>query len=230
MMTPPLRPPRKRSAAFTLVEVLVVIAIVIALAALVFGLSGRSTLAAEKAKCQALIREFEVPLAAFQMDRQRPLLPEHKEDEDTIFGDYNGFYSTAPLVAVLTGAEEMLFEETTGEAFDLSSLNPSRTEYLDPSIVIYQDGGIREDGKIYDPWDRELIFAINSAERRTDFNNGRRDDILYTYTLGEYSDTKPRYQEFVIWSYGKDLLIGDEGKTNSNGLPRFSGSDDVKSW
>lgn len=224
---PPTRP---APPGFTLVEVLVVVAILAVLAALIFGASTRAVRAAEKVKCINLIREIEVPMAAYQTDYLRPILPEHKEDEDTIYGDKNGFYSNAFIVAVLTGAENPEFEETTGQKFDVSYLNPSGTVYLDPERATMDGLGLREDGMIYDPWGETLVFAVNSRVRRTDENNGYRDEILHTYGLAEYADTRPGYREYAIWSYGRDKAIGRADKAQSNKLPVFAGSDDVKSW
>lgn len=226
----PSKPIQPAPRGFTLVEVLVVVAILAILAALTFGVSSRAIRAAEKVKCVNLIREIEVPMAAYQTDSLRPILPEHKEDEDTIFGDQNGFYSNAFIVAVLTGDEDAEFEETTGETFDVSYLNPSGTIYLDPEHATMDGLGLREDGMIYDPWGETLVFAVNSRIRRTGENNGYRDEILHTYGLAEYADTRPGYREFAIWSYGQDKVIGRAGAPLSNELPVFAGSDDVKSW
>ena len=104
------------------------------------------------------------------------------------------------------------------------------TVYLDPETAAKDGEGLREDGMLYDPWGQTLVFAINSRIRRTDQNNGYRDEILHTYGLAKYADTRPGYREFAIWSYGRDTLIGRNGKVNADGEAVFAGSDDVKSW
>jgi hypothetical protein len=52
---------------------------------------------------------------------------------------------------------------------------------------------------------------------------------LDTLGLAVYSDTKPRNESYVIWTYGKD---GKKGSEESKGkkLPPYRGSDDVVSW
>lgn len=208
---------------FTLVELLVTVAIIIVLAAIAVVASQRVILAAEKVTCQNTIREINVSLGAYETDWLRPPLPEVKDTWDTIMGDPNGLYSTEPLVAVLTGGDPV-WEETDGNSFDMSALNPNKTVYLDPATINDEKGGLHSDGKLYDPWGRELMFAFNSKRQSREFANGFQDKILHTWGLAEYKEVKPRYEPWVIWSYGRDGLIGKDG------VNTFAGSDDVKSF
>lgn len=214
---------RQLRRAFTLVEVLVVIAILAVLAAIVAVVSQRTILSAEKVTCQNTIRQITVSLAAYETDWMRPPLPQVKDTWDTIMGDPGGLYSTKPLVDILTGGHPV-WEETDGNKFDMAALNPNRTVYLDPNVVAHQKGGLGEDGKLYDPWGHELIFAFNSRVQNRDFSSGSADRILHTWGLAEYKEVKPRYENWVVWSYGRDGLIG------RNGVNTFAGSDDVKSF
>ncbi len=204
---------------------MVVIAIIAVLAALIFAISGKMILKAQKTACLGLMKDISVALSSYEVDHNQLPLPRVKDEWDTILGDPDGLYSTAPLVSVLTGGEDGVWEENDGNSFDLSNLNPEGEVYLSPNIARKQnEGGIKEDGKLYDPWGRELMFALNSRRQNHDSNKGYRDEILYTWGLAEWAETKPGYESFVIWSYGKD---GIKGKGEN---ATFRGSDDVKTF
>ncbi len=214
---------------FTLVELLVVIAIVAALAALTFSVAGKMMLKAEKAACTGLIKNFSLAIVSYESDYNRMPLPNHKyQDWDTILGDPGGNYSTEPLVKILIGSDDLTWSENTGDTFDMSHLNPGGEVYLENNIsYAKKEGGLKEDGKLYDPWGREMMFAFNSRIADHDINPisiGQHDEILHTWGLAEWSEIKPGYEGFVIWSYGHD---GIKGKGDS---AAFNGSDDVKSF
>ncbi len=90
-----------------------------------------------------------------------------------------------------------------------------------------------KDGKLYDPWGREVMIAINTFNRSgyplLDFNNGQDDRRLHTWGLAEYKETKPQEQAYVFWSYGKDGKKG-KGAANVNAIVPYANSDDVISW
>lgn len=210
---------------FTLVELLVVIAIVAVLAALSFSFVNRALLKGQQTSCLNLMRNVEIGLEAYLVEHNRPPLPEVKDDYDTILGDPGGLYSTAPIIAVLAGGEDLTWDEDTGDAFDMDRLNPKRVQYLELNIVTSpREPGVRQDGKLYDPWGRELMIAINSRVQRTEFNDGYQDETLHTWGLAEWAEIKPGTQDYVMWSYGAD---GIKGKGDTQ---QFKGSDDVKSF
>lgn len=216
---------KRQLAGFTLVELLVVIAIVAALAALVFSVTTRALLKGRQTSCLNLMRNVEVGLEAYMMEHNRPPLPETKRNWDTILGDPGGLYSTAPIIAVLAGGEDLLWEENDGNTFDMDNLNPKRIQYLELNVVTSpREAGIRDDGKLYDPWGRELMIAINSQVQYSDFDSGFQDDRMHTWGLAEWAEIQPSTQDYVLWSYGAD---GEKGKGDTH---RFKGSDDVKSF
>lgn len=212
-------------AGFTLVELLVVIAIVAVLAALTFSVVNRAILKGKQTTCINLMRNVEIGMEAYYMEQNRPPLPKHKDDKDTIFGDPGGLYSTAPLLAILLGDDELTWDESdTGDTFDMSRLNQKRIQYLELTIANSGEAGLRKDGKLYDAWNREMMIAVNSRVQTTDFNNGTADTRLHTFGLAEWADAKPGTQDYVMWTYGAD---GEFGKGSDH---RFAGSDDVKSF
>ena len=213
---------------FTLVEIMVVIAIIAVLATLIFSISGKMLLKAEKVACTSLVRNFSVAIISYESEHNRMPLPDHKyKDWDTILGDKNGNYSTEPLVKVLIGSDDLTWTENTGDTFDMRNLNPQGSVYLEANISYSKkEGGLKEDGKLYDPWGNELMFAFNSRIQQDDIGSpiGKQDEILHTWGLAEWAETKPGYDQFVIWSYGDDGIKGRGDKAT------FAGSDDVKSF
>lgn len=210
---------------FTLIEIMVVIAIIGLLTLMAFVVAQRVILGSQKVVCTNLMRNISVGLEAYDVDYNKPPLPDVKKDWDTILGDPGGLYSTSALVSVLTGGEDSEWAENDGNFYDLSKLNPSRTVYLEMNeLTSVKDGGLGKDGKLYDPWGQELMIAFNSRIKGQDSNGGYRDEILHTWGLAEWAESKPAYQNHVMWSYGKDKKkgVGDEA--------RFRGSDDVKSF
>ena len=229
--------PRKKTAArgFTLVELLVVIAIVAVLALVGFIGSSRFIENSRKVQTLALIRDFQVGMAAFEMDYTKPPIPQSKRDTgwDTIYGDPGGNYSTEFLVSALAGEDKEF--PYKGESFAAKDVNPRQESYMAFPYAPDKKGGVAKDGRLYDPWGGELMIAINgfksnnSNDSLVAFNNGRNDRRLHTWGLAEYTDTKPKEQSYVFWSYGKDKKKGDGGPGYGAVVP-YAGSDDVISW
>jgi len=173
-----------------------------------------------------MMRDISVAIVAYDADFNQPPIPiERIKERDAVIGVSGGDYDTSALISVLTGDASGEWTESSGDSYSLDNLNPDGIVYLNPTAIQNRkDGGIKDDGKIYDRWGRELMFAFNSIVRGVDENEGKRDKILYTWGLAEWAETKPGFDEFVIWSYGKDGIKG-KGST-----AKFAGSDDVKSF
>lgn len=220
---------------FTLIELLVTITIISVLAALSFMAYGRMIESGYKVKTLAQFRDFKVGMASFEMDYQRPPIPRTKRDTgwDTIYGDPGGNYSNAFLVTVLAGEDQDY--PYVGEDFSAREVNPRKNSYVVFPSAPDRKSGVGPDGRLYDAWGGEIMVAINGFlstnpnDELVDFNNGRNDRRLHTWGLAEYTETKPRNQSYVLWSYGKDRKKGEEAENNSEVVP-LAGSDDVISW
>ena len=220
---------------FTLVELLVVVSIIVVLAVLVTAGAGKFIESGRKVQAMAQFRDFQVGLTLFEGDYQKPPIPQSKRDTgwDTIYGNAGGFYTNQFLIAALAGEDKDYPYQ--GENFSAKDVNPRNESYMTFPLSPDNRGGVGKDGKLYDPWGREVMVAINGlkstndAHKLVDFNSGQNDRRLHTWGLAEYTETKPKDESFVFWSYGKD---GKKGKnqSNSQSVVPLAGSDDVISW
>ena len=203
-------------------ELLVVIVIVAVLATLAFMFAGRGILKAQQAKTLQQMRDFGLGIEAFSIDYNRPPIPKSKLDTgyDTIYGDPGGLYGSEIIVGALTG-EDVDYSTGTDEVFSTRQMNPRGESYMMPIIVDDNRSGVgREDGKLYDAWGTEVIIAINTPPFESDFSGGQRDKVLHTWGLAEWTDKKPRFQNYVLLSYGKDG-VKSEAYAKSDDVANF---------
>lgn len=220
---------------FTLVELLVVITIIAALAFLIFAGASRLIENGRKVKALAQFRDFQVGMSLFEVDYLKPPIPKSKRDTgwDTIYGDPGGNYSTQFLVSALAGEDKDY--PYKGENFSTKDVNPRNESYMTFPLAPDNRAGVGRDGRLYDPWGGEIMVAINGFksnnpnDRLVDFNNGQNDRRLHTWGLAEYKETKPREQSYVFWSYGKDRKKGKNAGSYGD-VVSLENSDDVISW
>jgi len=220
---------RDRRRGFTLVELLVVITIIVVLALLSFA--GASMFIDRGRKVQALaqFRDLSAGLQAFAIDYQKGPIPKERRDigADTVYGDPSGAYSNDFVVAALLGDPKQF--SYGGSTFDVADVNPRKELYLRLPQAPNKKNGVGLDGILYDPWGNSLMIAINTPPYRTDAADGFYDRLMFTNGVGEYSDSKPREQEFVFWSFGKDGKKGKKAGSKTAVVP-LQGTDDVASW
>jgi len=233
---PQSRPRRPRG--FTLVELLVVITIIIVLAAATMVGMPRILEKGRHVQALAQIRDLTTGMASFEADNNTALLPHDQRaaGQDTVYGDVNGEFSNGIVVAVLGGMGENLpYHPIECEVKDI---NPKEQVYMIFKLAEQKKNGVTPNGLLNDPWGRQWMIAVNAfkstnANAELVENNtttpGKNDSHLDTKGLAVYSDTAPRDQSFVIWSYGKD---GKKGGEESRGkkIPPYSASDDAISW
>ena len=228
--------PKNHPKAFTLVELLVVISIVVILAALSIVGAQRFILKGQKVQAMAQFRDFQIGLALFENDYIKPPIPQSKRDTgwDTIYGDPGGNYTTQFLVSALSGEDKDY--PYKDENFSARGANPRGESYMVfKSATLDNKGGVGKNGRLYDPWGGEVMVAINgfksnnSADTLSTFNNGKNDKRLHTWGLAEYKETKPKEESYVFWSYGKDKKKGKNGP-GYGAVVALVGSDDVISW
>jgi prepilin-type N-terminal cleavage/methylation domain-containing protein len=219
---------RNRRQGFTLVELLVVIVIIAVLA--VLSVVGAAKFMEKGRKVQALaqFRDLASGIQAYSVDYQRGPIPREKRDagRDVVFGDVGGDYSNDFIVAALYGDSNAL--QGFGNKYSQEELNPKKESYLILPLTADKKNGMGLDAILYDPWGKPLIIAINTPPFRSDTAEGEYDKQMWTYGVGEYTDSRPREQDYVFWSFGKDGKKG-KGAAKTDIVP-FGSSDDVTSW
>jgi len=228
----------RRPRGFTLVELLVVITIVGVLATMAMVGMPRILEKGKHVQALAQIRDLTLGLKSFEIDNNTALLPHDQRaaGQDTVYGEVNGEFSTGIVVAVLGGMGDNLPYHPI--EYDVKDINPKEQVYMIFKLAGQKNNGVTPDGELNDPWGRQWMIAINAfkstntdavlVEKNTT-NPGKNDSHMDTKGLAVYSDTEPRDQSFVIWSYGKD---GKKGGEESRGkkIPPYAGSDDAISW
>jgi prepilin-type N-terminal cleavage/methylation domain-containing protein len=227
------RTSRFPSKGFTLVELMVVILIILVLAMLVTLGANRFLEKGRKVQAMAQFRDFQVGMSLFEGDYQKPPIPKEKRDYgwDIIYSDPNGDAKNGFLVGVLAGEDKDYPYQ--GRSFSTKDTNPRAEAYMTFPFAPNKKSGVGKDGNLYDPWGHEVLVAVNSlsapGQDLLDSNGGNNDRLLSTFRFGEYTDTKPKEQSFVFWSYGKDGKKGKSAPNNQSVVP-LVGSDDVISW
>ncbi|MEM9238212.1 MAG: type II secretion system protein [Verrucomicrobiota bacterium] len=219
---------RTPSGGFTLVELMVTIVIVAVLALLIATFANRALTRAEKVTAVQQMRDLSAGMEGYIADYKRPPIPSGKSPGanrdrepgwDTIYGDPpqpNRNYGNEAIIVPLSGDSEGVFQMDNGERFFASQLNSKGNQYIQFPLAIDRRNGVGDDGRLYDPWGREVIIAINAHS----VTGVPKDRKLDTYGLAEWSDRFPRFERYAFWSYGKD---GVKSET-------LSRSDDVIFW
>jgi prepilin-type N-terminal cleavage/methylation domain-containing protein len=229
---PPIR--RRLRPGYTLIELLVTIVIIAILVAVIMGGVSKALNKARRVTCAAVMRTAATGLTSYMADNYgKTPAPPTKKDWDAIYGDPGGLYSTEWLLAVLLGSDGT-FTEGDGSTASAKDANPSGTVYAEFERQSGPKGGLYVDeagkAKLYDPWGREIIFAINSPVQGAYLANGYRDQVLYTWGLCEYKESKVDARPFAMLSAGEDGFKGLERGVLFDGNTTFAGSDDVISW
>ncbi len=236
----------RRLRGFTLVELLVVIVIIASLAALAMVGVPRWMDQGRKVSAISQIKEVKLAFAAFESENgRRPLLPRDRRNQglDTVYGAPGGQYSNAIVVSVLSGQIVGKAKETAN--LKLEDYCQVVSKYTAFKNADKRRNGVGDDGVLYDAWGQPWMFAVNAynapgqdLQEVNRKNPGKNDKLLFTYGLGEYSDSKPGEEDFVMWTYGKDGKMGVGGAQPKPGdkakapkvAPKLHGSDDIVSW
>lgn len=214
---------------FTLVELLVVIAMVAVLATLAFMGSARFMENGRKVQALAQFRDVSAGIEGFIVDYQRPPLPpsERASGTDVVYGPQSGgaAQSNDYLMAALMPTNK----NTRIDASTIKEVNRREEQYANIALSTNKKNGMGLDGVMYDPWGRELFIAVNAPPYIEEDAGGVKDKLMYTGGLAEYTDIRPREEQYVMWSYGKDGKKGRGAKDNRAKVP-YVKSDDVVSF
>src|ERR1700731_3523210 len=188
-----LIPARFRNTSFTLLELMVVIAIVVVLAGLLF------------------------PAVQSVLDRAKKV--QAKNDLTQIVTAVNAFYTeygryptvdttdTAATYGAGSSSSKAVFDELRGKS---TTLNTRQIIFISPSedtSQINPKGRIGSDGQFYDPWGFAYTIRIDA-----DYDN----QVANPYTGSGGAGADPIRQAVITWSVGKDGTLGKSGKYASS--------------
>jgi prepilin-type N-terminal cleavage/methylation domain-containing protein len=204
-----------RHNAFTLIELLTVIAILAVLMGLLFPALNVAKEGARKAQAATDVRAIVMGVKGFYTEYGRyPLPSTTATGVDTCFNTSN----QDRLMDILRDTE------ATGSTV----INTRHISYLQVKTVkndasaTTRSGGISPtDRRFYDPWARPYIVAID-ANYDEEIDSTTANPSMLPF----YSSPVPAKLTFsvVAYSYGKDNQIGKKGDR------KLQGSDDIVSW
>jgi prepilin-type N-terminal cleavage/methylation domain-containing protein len=240
---------KRHTSAFTLVELLTVIAIIGVLMALLFPIMGTVKNSANKAVAATDISSICGAVKGYQADYgyapiiNAQIAQKDSPQVDTMFGDRepqgkHGTYFNNQLFDILRGLDTTNNPKQT-VYFDAKSAKGQTTTTPHGGILDNYTGGnpVLKSGMFLDPWGardpKDTIKSTGEYVVWVDANN-----TGYTNLWGFYNDDQlfmdPKmpaedYGTYIINAAGAASL-GKDGEFGKGGNKVFKGSDDIVSW
>lgn len=192
-----------RREGFTLLELLIVIAIIVALAGLLFPAAQSVLERAKKVQAKNDLTQIVTAVNAYYMEYGKYPLP------STASGDG---YATGATTG--TASKDILNPLRNLDP----TLNPRQVVFISPPEDTAQTnprGKIGSDGQFHDPWGTPYGITIDA-----DYNN----QVPNPYNPNAGAGPDKIRQGVIAWSAGKDAKLGNNDDKN------FTNSDDVISW
>jgi prepilin-type N-terminal cleavage/methylation domain-containing protein len=137
----------RRPAAFTLIELLIVIAIIAILAGLAFPALQGALNGGKKAQARNDVQQIAAAIRAFDLEYGRMPVSNVSNSSDDNSGD---FYTedSKGIIKALTAQDD--------------TLNPRKIMFLEPRQAKNNKSGVAEDGTFYDPWGKSYVIKLDS--------------------------------------------------------------------
>ncbi len=222
---------------FTLMELLVVLAIIAVLIALIVPAVGRVRESARKVQATNDIRQLLVAMELYVAEYQKLPLNDVQAAAashpsfvaDTVYGDRNGLYSSVDLCNILRAIPDDRFNQG-------NKLNPKETVFFTPieaknaaaprNGIAQQDttgptaGTIIPKGAFVDPWGMEYVVFLDA--------NG--DGSLNAPIKGWFYQQENPDDLFSVNSRMEACSVGPDNQWGKAGNGLVAGSDDIVTW
>ncbi len=197
-----LNTPQRTNRAFTLIEMLVVIAIIGILAGILLPVIASSKAKAKIVQAKTEMKNLAVAISAFQA--QYSIFP--TSDTDARGGvDMTYTNGNSDIIRILLDVDE------AGTVNEGHKRNPQKTVFLNGKMVQTGQPGIGKDYNFRDPWGTPYVITLD-----LNYDNACEDKIYGKFRV-----------PVMIWSYGPNRIPGPFG---SGGNPDVKENDDVRSW
>ncbi len=246
MFSPPPAVRAGKRAAFTLLELLIVIVIIAVLTALLFSVAGSVQNSSKKVAAVNDMRSIKTAILTYYNDYRKYPLNDLQYNAgvvyalgDTVYGDpVNPKYTSADLFDILRAVADGNYNQddhlnANGTVYWAGPYAKSATKPR--SGITTQDstspsGNAIPKGSLVDPWGNSYVVFFDAD------NDGNMTQVLgYFYT--EYDPTKGGTSTYLsgspplgiaICSLGPDGVFGSKVNGQSNG--HLTGSDDITTW
>jgi len=220
----------KRPDAFTLIELITVIAIILVLMGLLFPAVNSVKQSAWKAQAKNDIVNLVTATKAYYTDySQYPLNSTQAAwNYNVVYGDPNGQFSSADLCNILRAIPDANYNQG-------NQLNPKLTVFLDLNNVKNpanprsgivtanfktSNGYNLKPGAYVDPWGDEYVVFIDGSYRGDVSNNGGLNEYFY------WNEQPPLRVRVGVCG----VSMGPDRTRGTSGNSIFTGSDDVATW
>ncbi len=205
-MTIPQNPTRKTHAgiaagrrAFTLVELLVVVAILVVLAALTFGVSSRVMQSAHNAKCLSNLRNLHALSTAIAQQHNGEIMPRFVgKDRWSTGGNYSWKWYVEQEMGVIEGDVDIMGCDAHRRKAELPPGETLRSTYVINGRLNYNKHACKRYIELVDPGNT-FMFADNQQEVLT-----KRNPL---YKMGE--GERNGHSEFGIHSGRSNVIFAD---------------------
>ena len=238
MFCPPQSPRTGRRAAFTLIELLIVIAIIAVLAGLLLSVVGKVQDRAHKVQCINDMRNVKTAMISYYGDYHKYPMTAGQEyyattqSQDTTFGDPGGYYCNSFLFDILRAIPDgynLNNERNASQQVYWAgkiAANPAKPREGLTSQTINVNGQDIFAGALVDPWGNQYVVYVDTnldGDLSSQINGGGTFYSDVSTTPGTVHPGQPPMG--LAFS-----SMGPDGQWGTKGNHKLANSDDIVTW